>query len=373
MIGLTRFNPLSAFFSYIGLGTPPHHHFAHKDDAEFGSAEHLLSHSHSLYHGMEMQQAYGPGARSRINSVGLFVAVAVPVAFFVCLNQLMSSQYYYQHPESALLLVVGAVTSVLAMAPFALQSKRNLMSTTTNTFKDGNRGTWWSFIFFSSAVALALGLISGHANYRMHTRRYFDFMSLRKDVDLDPAVARGQQEMDVGQINFKKGTTIDASLTGVYHKTRSWCVAPLSPFNSSTQLAFYDFWAVGIDCCNPQGNNNQQGNFACGPTFNKEGSPSGIRVLDDPETVGYELAVQQASAQYGIQTRHPIFLHMTNHPWEQIKAYWDAGLLWSQVTAGIFFVVQCYMVYSEAVNLGTGEPSGHLDMESKSWDKRFGH
>jgi hypothetical protein len=370
---MSRFNPLASLFNWLGLAPSPHHHFKQHGDT-FGAEDHLLStsHTHGSYHGMQMQQAHGPMVRSRLNAVGVFVAVAVPFAFFMCASQLMSSIYYYQHPESALLLVVGAVLLVLAMAPFALQSKRRMMSQ-TNTFKQEDRGSWWSFIFFSSAILLALGLLSGHINYRMHTRRYYDYMSLRKDVDVDPAVSHGQQEMDAGQIDFKKGTTVDTSLTGVYHKTASWCVAPLTSYNRSTQLGAYDFWAVGMDCCTPMGNSDHQGYFSCGPKFGEDSSPSGVRVLDAGEIVGYTLAVQQASAQHGIQSRHPIFLYMTKHPWEQIKVYAERGLLWAEITGLIAFLGQCIMVYSEAQASGTGEPSGYLDMESKVWQKHFLH
>merc|ERR1719310_2089391 len=97
-----------------------------------------------------------------------------------------------------------------------------------NQQKGGQR-SWWAFIFMTSLGAVVIGSVCGLINYTMFTRKYYNYISLRKVVDVDPAQWQGQQVLDAGEIDFRAGTRIDRSLNMMYHKGKTWCVAPIVP------------------------------------------------------------------------------------------------------------------------------------------------
>lgn len=292
--------------------------------------------------------------RRQLNWYAVATAVIVPVAFFALSLSLLSYKVFYKSPGLACGLVATAFFVVIVIGVGALQALR--------TQQKGGQRSWWAFIFMTSLGAVVIGSVCGLINYTMFTRKYYNYISLRKVVDVDPAQWQGQQVLDAGEIDFRAGTRIDRSLNMMYHKGKTWCVAPIVPADDCGKpvpLANYDFWAVGTDCCSAR-----QGDFSCGPGLYTAkttgfGPPAGLRVMDDSDIAGYKLALEQATAAYNIQSSRAIFLHMMKTPYVQIRSHLDKGNMFTGCLCGLALLIQSCLVAWTARKFGKGAPSGY--------------
>jgi len=312
----------------------------------YGTEKHHGHHHHS---DMELPRAQGKTVRRQLNACAVCIAIAVPVILFAVASYLTSSELYYKNPNLVYLLVGLMIFFVLVIGAGAAQDHRKML-------KSGER-SWWSFIFFTSMVAVLLGSCLGYVNYSANTKLYYQYMGLRKIVDVDPGQNQGQQLLDAGEIDFKDGAKVDTTLNMAYHKSRTWCVAPIIAADGSP-LASYDFWAVGMDCCSAR-----QGDFTCG-TVAEGAAPAGLRVMDSAEIAGYTLAVQQATAAYNIQSSRAIFLYMMETPYTTIKAYLTRGKTLSIVAFIAYLFVQSAFVAYQTWLFGKGARSGYLNHDA---------
>jgi len=306
---------------------------------------------------MEPPRAYGRGARRQLNCVAILLAIVVPVAFFLATLCLMCFQFHYSHPDTSCLFILMLFFVVLVIGAAATHVHRKQIA-------NGER-SWWSFIFATSMVAVFAGCLSGYVNYSWNTKAYYDYISLRKTVGVEPGQHQGQQLLDAGEIDFKVGTQINRNMSMAFHKSRTFCVAPIVP-GDAAPLASYDFWAVGMDCCS-----SRPGDFSCGPVYTSWASAAlpaaGLRVMDDSEIAGYTLALESASAAYNIQSSHAIFLYMQSKPGEtpymRIKGYFTRGRTFAMIACFAYLLVQSVLVAAQTHFLGRKACSGYLDIE----------
>lgn len=302
-------------------------------------------------HDMKPPRSHGLTTRRQLNAFAILTALAVPVAIFVATSTLMSSEFYYRKPGTSLVLIGMALMLALVIGVGAVQSHRRRMNS--------GEHSWWSFIFVSSLLAVLVGTSLGYINYSWNTKRYYDWISLRKAVGVDPAENQGQQMLDAGEIDFKAGAKVERNLNMAFHKTRTWCIAPIV---SSNSMATYDFWAVGMDCCSAR-----KGDFSCAPSYkNGTVAAAGLRVMDDAEIAGYKLALEQASSAYNIQSSQPIFLYMMAEPYRQIKEYYTRGKTFSLEANLVYLVAQAMFVAYQAYSFGKGAKSGYMDSEKSN-------
>lgn len=174
---------------------------------------------------------------------------------------------------------------------------------------------------------------------------YYDFQSMASYVNLDPSSDRGQTYMDAGQVYFKEGTKVEVSKAIAFQEDEIYCVAPIvqqtldsgggeggggaaqenqknSPTGSALSLpksGTVDFWAVGINCCDPSGLN-----FHCGDSLNNL-ARAGIRELRDDTRPFFLMAVQEWTAWLKIPAKHPLFFHWVQDPLVSVdNFYFDA-------------------------------------------------
>merc|ERR1719443_992372 len=110
---------------------------------------------------------------------------------------------------------------------------------------------------------------------------------------VNPATKRGQQMMDSGRVYFAPGTALDVKKSMGFKNHDTYCVAPIT--NGCDKLPTYDFWAVGVNCCN-----GASTAFRCGD-FNNPHARSGLRVIREDQHPFFRLAVKQAEAAYNIK------------------------------------------------------------------------
>jgi hypothetical protein len=310
------------------------------------------------YNSMQPPRVAGYGVRRSMNIVAILTALFAPFALFMVSFYAMSFELYYQHPNCAVGVVFFAFFVTLVIGAFWTQALRMEMA--------GGPSTWHHFIFATGLVAVFLGSLLGNLNFQWNTKSYYDYISLRKVVDVQPGVWVGQQVLDAGTIDFKTGNHIDILLGSAWHKSKSYCAAPIVPWNQnysapfnqnfSKPLASYDFWAVGMDCCS-----QKFGDFTCGnvgPGF--QAHPSGLRVIDADEIQGYQLAAKQALAAHSISADRMIFLYPMVQPYLKIKEYWNEAMTILGVSAACHLIMQSVLVYMFALGSGGGEPSGYL-------------
>lgn len=278
--------------------------------------------------------------------VGILVALFLPFGLFVGTFWTMSFELYYRYPQSALMVVACAFFFTLVIGAHSTQAKRSEMVNGHHVV------TWHHFIFFTCLIACFLGTSLGYLNFTWNAMRYYDYISLRKAVDADPGQMQGLQVLDAGEIDFKTGTHLDHKMNSVWHKTRTYCVAPLVS-GDGAKLANYDFWAVGMDCCSAR-----PGDFSCGDVK----ALNGLRVMDEGEIRGYKLAVEQATAAHNIQSTQPIFLYMMQTPYIKIKGYFDDARTSAMLSCVCYFIMQSVLVAAQSYKFGKDSPSGYLNL-----------
>jgi hypothetical protein len=173
------------------------------------------------------------------------------------------------------------------------------------------------------------GIVTADKAYQSFAKGFYDFQAMASYINIDPTNDRGQTFMDAGQVYFKEGTRVDVEKAIAFKENNIYCAAPIvqqtldaggvstttvpggaASGNTLTAPASgtMDFWAVGIDCCQPSGLD-----FKCGESRNQN-ARAGIRTLRDDTRPFYLMAVQEWTAQYKIPAKHPLFFHWVQDP-----------------------------------------------------------
>lgn len=165
---------------------------------------------------------------------------------------------------------------------------------------------------------------------------YYSLEELDTYINIDPAHDQGQTYMDAGQVYFKESTFVAKTKAVAYRENGVYCVAPIirQPLENqdgveavASQGAFtlppsgtVDFWAVGINCCDPSG-----AAFTCGQV-NGVGARAGVRLMRDDVRPFFMMAVQEWTAKNNLPARHPLFFTWVADPlWEVEKLWTESG------------------------------------------------
>jgi hypothetical protein len=135
---------------------------------------------------------------------------------------------------------------------------------------------------------------------------------------VNPATSSGQQLMDAGAVFFAHGSYLDFTKAISFSSGSKYCVVPI--VLGKPERADYDFWAVGIDCCDehPRGNTfptvaGEPQKFHCGD-YNNPNARAGLRMMNTALRPYFRLAVEQAEAAYDIKAPHPLFFYWMEDP-----------------------------------------------------------
>lgn len=224
------------------------------------------------------------------------------------------------------LLVLTGLLFVVATSKLAYDS-----ATKERVDKAGDP-SWFVFLAVTSFVAWLFGVVLGDINYFYNTEPYYDLRNLNNYREIDPSRSPGQQFMDAGRISFTSGTRLDVEKAMAFRNVDIYCVAPIINNQSGSygNASLYDFWAVGLNCCN--GKPGYFSEFSCGE-FSNPRALSGLRVMRESHRTFYRLAVEQAQAAFSLNARHPIFLYWVQDPQSELAAYLDEG--WRYYLFGI--------------------------------------
>jgi len=249
---------------------------------------------------------FTPNKRQKMNLVAICLNIFIPWFLFCALYAVLSFSFHYQHPTWAWLIVGLGFCTVAVSAALAIRSKR------------ANRSPmWYQFSTIALFVAALLAASFGDMNFWYNMQPFYDIENLNTYPSVDPATYKGQQVMDAGKVYFKDGVHLDTNRAIGFKNLDLYCVAPIVA--GDQQLASYDFWAVGLNCCS-----GVASDFRCGE-FNNPHARSGLRLMRDDQRPFFRLAVQQAEAAYSIKATHPIFFYWMQDPVAEMNSYRDDG------------------------------------------------
>eukprot|EP00747_Dinoflagellata_sp_TGD_P161810 gnl/TRDRNA2_/TRDRNA2_178740_c0_seq1.p1 gnl/TRDRNA2_/TRDRNA2_178740_c0~~gnl/TRDRNA2_/TRDRNA2_178740_c0_seq1.p1 ORF type:complete len:352 (-),score=49.45 gnl/TRDRNA2_/TRDRNA2_178740_c0_seq1:75-977(-) len=268
--------------------------------------------------------------RYRMNLISMAWCLFLPWFLYCFVYGILSFSLHYKRPWVAYLLVW--LSGLLPLVSVGL-SMRQALKRRWHPSEDGWRQpTWLVFMAFSLLIAWIVAYILGDLNYFTNMQPYYDLTHLSKHKDIDPSQVRGQQLMDAGPMFFEDGSGLDLKKSMGFKNLDTYCVAPIT--KDHAQLASYDFWAIGLNCCS-----GNTADFHCGEYKNPDVS-GGVRLMNDEQRPFFRLAVQQAEAAHAIKANHPIFLYWTADPIGEINSYKDEGYKFYFIGMLVHFMFQ---------------------------------
>jgi len=267
-----------------------------------------------------------PGHRRRINVVAICVNIFLPPLIFSCICSVMSFSVHYTHARRA-----WSVVAFFTFVAFVVLSDAVRMHS-----RRERDPQWHAFSSLSLFAAVLVATIVGDTNFVYNMQAYYDILNLNVYPSTNPAIASGQEMMDAGRVYFSDGTTLDMTKAMSFQESDLYCVAPI--INGESMPSGYDFWAVGVNCCNPVSSD-----FRCGQ-FNNPAARSGLRLMDAEQKPYFRLAVQQATEAYHIRAPHPLFFEWMQDPTNELEKYLETGWKWYLVSIFTFFAINTFAV-----------------------------
>lgn len=297
-----------------------------------------------MMYGQDVRKAYGslPGPlKQREPKVTLpfqavFLSRFLPTVVFTVVSGTASSSLLTYYP--ILIYVILAVVTIGCMLTLHIVSLvlRRYFSGRSRVFP-----FWYAFLGVSLTSSLVASVWFAHLNYMKNEIASDTLKRLAIASNVDPAVDSSSRYLDVGRVEFSNSTTLDLAKSIGFKNKEVYCVAPIVN-NASKAPATYDYWAVGLNCCDENG-------FRCGE-YKKPKARSGVRLLNEEQREFYTLAVNEAEATFGIKTALPLFFFWVEDS-EALQRSWQAktieywllavvtfaAFLFAAVVAGVAF------------------------------------
>jgi len=168
--------------------------------------------------------------------------------------------------------------------------------------------------------------------------------------------------MDAGTVRFAEGARLATDMAMSYTSWDIYCVAPITTRlglpSQGSNLASYDLWAVGVNCCT-----SGDTNFHCGEYDNVD-ARAGLRQVSAEQRPYFRLAVQQAEAAYNIEANHPIFFYWVEDPVRQKTLFFSAAFGNWVLANGLHFGMNtfCIVCFVVLFNSKTRAADTHLKM-----------
>lgn len=270
------------------------------------------------------ESIFTPGKRWRFNIVAVVLNVFLPWVVFSVVYATQSFQVHFLRPHVAFGIVVAGFAIAAGAGCLAYRAKARERDP-----------MWYTFSALCLFLATLLGWTFGDLNYRANMQPFYDMDNLNTYNQLDPAVIPGQGAMDSGKVYFKEGTAIDTRKSIGYKDDSLYCAAPIA--RGDDQLATYDYWAIGVDCCSAT-----NGDWKCGEWDNPH-ARGGLRLMRDEQRPMFLLAVQMAETAYNIKSQHPLFFQWLQDPVAKMDTYRDDGykyFLWG-ISCHFIFNLMC--------------------------------
>lgn len=282
---------------------------------------------------------FAPGKRKRLNVVAMCTNIFLPWLLFLAIYTQMCFTVHYLHPRAATASVVGGFVLSLIAGCMAYRQKSREFDP-----------MWFTFASLAFFLATLLAWVFGNMNFVYNMQPFYDMDNLNTYPAVNPAREKGQAVMDAGRAYFVDGAGIDMSKSIGFKNEDLYCVAPIS--YGGDQLATYDFWAIGLNCCS-----GVSADFRCGE-YNNPHARAGLRLMHDAQRPFFKLAVEMAESAYNIKATHPLFFSWLQDPVAELNRYRDDGFQYYMIGAFSFFVFNAVVVGCAAYGFSM---TGHYD------------
>jgi len=315
--------------------------------------------------------------RSLISPLEILCGVFWPTFIFGYIGRTSISKLRYHHYP--FVIIVTIVLPLLINAWW-----------TRNIYKRIRQGIlprrWKLVLCIVLWFAIFAAILRGETLFWRYSRSYYQFQDMASYVNISPSTDRGQTYMDAGQVYFKEGSRVEVSKAMAFQEDQIYCVAPIvretldskgkpgialsgddgsgskedmektasqaggNQGNGALKIppsGTVDFWAVGMNCCDPSGLN-----FRCGDTLNPL-ARAGIRVLRDDTRAFFLLAVQEWTAWLQMPAKHPLFFHWVQDPLLEVDMFrWNAlkffylSTLWCAIGSLVGTLILHYICFN---------------------------
>lgn len=270
-----------------------------------------------------------PGLTIKIGSI--LLSLIVPPLAFGYVTYLHNFWPHFKYPRLVWFFVA------LVLVPIVITVK-----TMNRAFARGLPIGWHKHIAVMLIVAAVSAGIAGDLNYWHFMKKFYHLRTMKDYDNIDPSETKGAQMMDAAKVNFMPGARLATDLAAAYTSWDVYCVAPITTNagmpSQGTMLNDYDFWAVGVNCC-------QSGGFAynCGAIMDPT-AHGGIRLIDAEQIPFFNLAVQQAEAAYGFRSANPTFFYWVKDPELEQNLLFEGGFQNVIFACSAFFIFNAGMV-----------------------------
>jgi len=268
-----------------------------------------------------------------MNFAAILISLLVPCLIFVIVDGVVSFTIHSR--QGTLCYGVCALTLIFVLGLGVISYNRMKRERSSASLVESSPN-WVTFLFVTSMLAWGCGLAAGSNNYLNSMRPFFDVSALNIYQPVDPTEWTGSSVMDAGRVIFVNGARVDTTRTMSFRNHETYCVAPIIVPNRT--MTRYDFWAVGLNCCN-----GASDSFQCNDVADPR-ARTGLRLMRDLERPFYRLAVKQAEVAYDIDAIHPIFFQWQLDPMRTINSYQKQGFTNFVNGAVIYLVVQLMLV-----------------------------
>jgi len=258
---------------------------------------------------------YATPKRKRLNGLALLECILLPWGIFVGVYWVLSFYVHYDHVEATFFLVFTALT-----IPIGFVLKWYWHRNEVN-FVSAELHSWYIYLAVACFVAWLAGFILGSSNFSTSMSKYYDLSSMGLSRDVDPRATSGNRILDTSRVYFQEGSHIYQEYAIGYKDSSVYCVAPIVIGNqSSTPMASFSYWAVGVDCCTPM----PPASFWCGSNVFDPAAHAALRWPGD--TTYFKRAIEMAEAEYDIRSNKPLFFTWIKDPEAETQKYQTAGV-----------------------------------------------
>jgi len=263
--------------------------------------------------------------------------IFVPWIAFSLIHAMLS---FYVHEVSpplcyAVQAIVCSILGLLTILALLRMLKR---------WKSKSESDWFLFLCSTTLLAVVIAMVFGNREFAASGQLFHDVKQLNTYTDVDVSLARGQEMMDAGEVNFAPGTQLDLNKSMGFHNVETYCVAPITSSRAADyQLEAYDFWAVGMNCCS-----SGKADFKCGE-YNNPKARAGLRLMKDDQREFFRLAVQKAQSTYQIKAVHPLFFVWVKDAESAVEEYHEIALQGFMIGTILYFFFQMVMVACTAI------------------------
>mmetsp|Transcript_20198 Transcript_20198/g.44795 ORF Transcript_20198/g.44795 Transcript_20198/m.44795 type:complete len:299 (-) Transcript_20198:91-987(-) len=267
----------------------------------------------------------------------VIISLVVPPLIFWTVAYAIGFWVRRDYPR--LLSVIIGLWSLVPIVFFLIYLRRTAANKKTR---------WYVWIAVGSAIALLGGCLLGDMLWWQNSFSYYRFHDLATYVNIDPESDRGQTFMDAGEVYFASGTRVDVHRAVAFKQRDVYCAAPICSEELSSPppgedpqppaAGTQDWWAVGVNCCEPTGLG-----FQCEAAGNRL-ARSGLRLLRDDLRPMFKMAVDQWQSKNGIPVKHPLFFYWVQDPKMQINSFMNGGNIFFRSTFIAFTFVNTVLV-----------------------------